>query len=120
MPNTATYKQVIAVRTDLKMGKGKIAAQCSHAAVSAFLLTQQKKPSWASAWLAQGQQKVVVKAAGEKELLELYEKAKRSIPCALIHDAGHTKVEPNTITCIGMGPAPEKELDAFTATLKLL
>ncbi|MBI4043921.1 MAG: peptidyl-tRNA hydrolase [Candidatus Diapherotrites archaeon] len=114
------HKQVIILRADLKMGKGKTAAQCAHAAVQAFLNTQAKKPEWTSAWLNQGMPKIVVKVSSEKELLELFEKAKKKIPCALIKDAGHTQIEPGTLTCLGMGPAPENELDTFTRHLKLV
>src|SRR3989338_3015694 len=103
----AEFKQAIVVRTDLGMGKGKIAAQSAHASLSALEKTQQKNPQWAEEWKSQGQQKVVLKVNSEKELLELFEEAKKELPCALIKDAGHTQVESGSITCLGIGPAPE-------------
>lgn len=114
------YKQAIIVRKDLKMGTGKIAAQSSHASVTALEKTQQKNEEWAQEWKNQGQQKVVLKVNSEKELLELFEKAKKELPCALIKDAGHTQVEPGSVTALGIGPAPEEKIDKYTAKLKLL
>jgi peptidyl-tRNA hydrolase, PTH2 family len=109
-------KQVIAVRTDLKMGKGKLAAQVAHAAVSAA-----DKSRYKGEWTSQGQQKAVVKVGGEKELLSVLSKARDArLPTALIEDAGRTQLEPGTKTCVGIGPAPEDEIDKITGTLKLL
>ena len=113
-------KQVIAVRTDLKMGKGKIAAQSAHASIAAMEKTLREKPEWVKEWKKQGQAKVVVKVQSEQELLELEEKLSGKIPSAIIKDAGHTQVDAGTITALGIGPAPEKEMDKFTGKLKLL
>ena len=65
------YKQAIVIRNDLKMGKGKLAAQASHASVSAFIKTQAKDKSLASAWLSEGQKKITLKVNSEEELLSL-------------------------------------------------
>jgi len=111
-------KQVIVVRTDLKMGKGKLAVQVAHASIAAFLeagFFAKRK------WLAQGMKKVVLKVGSEKELLELYEKArKKKLPCALIKDAGLTQLEPGTVTALGIGPAEDEKIDEITGGLKLL
>ncbi len=111
-------KQVIVVRTDLKMGKGKIAAQVAHASLASFL----KAGFFAKRkWLAQGMKKVVVKVSSEKELMEIYRKAKKmKLPHELIRDAGHTQLEPGTITALGIGPAKDEEIDKITSRLKLL
>jgi PTH2 family peptidyl-tRNA hydrolase len=61
-----------------------------------------------------------LKVSSEAELLALYENMKREIPCALIRDAGHTQVEPGTITCFGAGPAEEAKIDKYAKDLKLL
>ena len=114
------FKQVIVVRTDLKMGKGKIAAQSAHASVEALLKTQQKHFEWSEEWLQKGMQKVVLKVSSQKELVELFEKVKKELPASLIHDAGRTQVEKGSITCIGIGPAPESKIDKYTKELKLL
>ncbi|MFC2163009.1 peptidyl-tRNA hydrolase Pth2 [Candidatus Altiarchaeota archaeon] len=110
------YKQAIIVRTDLGMGKGKIAAQASHASVSAA----DKSPH-TSLWKMQGQKKIVLKIAGERELVTLFQDAKdQGLPAALIEDAGHTQIAPGTKTCVGIGPAPEEDIDELIGELKLL
>ncbi len=114
------YKQVIIVRTDLGMGKGKIAAQSGHAAIEAYEKTMKEKPEWAKKWKQEGQAKIVLKVQSEKELLEWKKNLEKKFPVALIMDAGHTQVEKGTITALGIGPCPEKEIDAFTQKLKLL
>lgn len=115
-----SLKQVIIVRTDLKMEKGKIAAQCSHAAVEALEKAKRKNREIAEEWLNEGMPKVVLKVGSEKELLELFENAKKTIPAALITDAGKTQVEKGSITAIGIGPWKSEEIDKFTKHLKLL
>jgi PTH2 family peptidyl-tRNA hydrolase len=113
-------KQVIVIRSDLELGKGKLAGQVAHASVSAYLKVAQKEKQIAAQWEEQGQKKVVLKVASEEELLSLYEKMKREIPCALIRDAGKTQIEPGTITCFGAGPVDAKLIDKYTNDLKLL
>jgi len=115
------YKMVIAVRTDLRMGRGKIAAQVAHAAISAFEKTRKKHRGWAEAWLSEGQSKIVVKVGSEKDLFRLKDEALNyDLPTALIQDKGLTQVPPNTTTCIGIGPGPAAFIDKFTRDLKLL
>jgi PTH2 family peptidyl-tRNA hydrolase len=113
-------KQVIVIRTDLKMGKGKIAGQVAHASLSAYIRAKRADADSAAQWEEEGQKKVVLKAAGEGELLSLFEAMKREIPCALIHDAGKTQLEPGTATCFGAGPAEESLINKYTKDLKLL
>ena len=115
------YKQVIVFRSDLKLSKGKIAAQAGHAAVSAAQETIKRHRSWWEAWLFEGQRKVAVKVKDEKELLELEEQAKElGLPNALIVDRGLTEIPPDTVTCLGIGPAPAEKVDRLTGKLPLL
>ena len=114
------YKQVIIVRNDLKLGKGKIAAQVAHGAVSAYILSTKKEPSYVDSWLEQGQKKVVLKIDSKKELLELYNKIKNKYVCSLIKDAGLTQLSKPDITCLAIGPIPESKIDVFTSKYKLL
>ncbi|MDP2667014.1 MAG: peptidyl-tRNA hydrolase Pth2 [Candidatus Diapherotrites archaeon] len=115
------YTQVLVIRSDLKLGKGKLAAQCAHASLQAFLKSQERKygSAWQE-WLDEGAQKIVVKVSSEEELLHLFEQVKNHFPSALIADAGHTQVTPGTKTCIGIGPARESDVDKYTGHLKLL
>ncbi len=114
------YKQVIIFRNDLKLGKGKIAAQVSHASVEAFILTSKKDPNAVASWLEIGQKKVVLKIDSKMELLNLFQEIKNRFPCALIKDAAHTQLPAPDITCLGIGPIKETEIDKFTKKYKLL
>ncbi len=113
-------KQVIAVRTDLGMGKGKIAAQVGHAGVMGSEHVRKSHPEWWSEWWG-GQEKVVVKVSGIKELQDVKKHAiDLNLPWSEISDAGHTQLAPGTTTCISIGPAPENLIDKVTGDLKLL
>ncbi|MDO8624862.1 MAG: peptidyl-tRNA hydrolase Pth2 [Candidatus Diapherotrites archaeon] len=114
------YKQAIIVRNDLKMDKGKIAAQSAHASLEAVEKCRAKNPQWLDAWRQQGQAKIVLKVNSENEIVELFESAKRELPAALIHDAGHTQVASGSITAIAIGPGPTDRIDKYTGKLKLL
>ena len=115
------YKQTIVVRADLQMGKGKLAAQSSHASLGAYKKVARAHPEVARAWENEGQMKIVLKVGSEEELLECYNKGKAAgIPCELIRDAGHTQIEPGTLTCFAAGPWDENALDAIYGKLKLL
>jgi PTH2 family peptidyl-tRNA hydrolase len=115
------YKQTIVVRADLGMGKGKLAAQCSHASLSAYKAVARSNPDVARDWEEGGQMKIVLKVSGEDELLDFFRRGKAAgIPCELIRDAGHTQIEPGTLTCFGAGPWEERELDRVFGALKLL
>jgi PTH2 family peptidyl-tRNA hydrolase len=64
-------KQIIAVRSDLKMSPGKMAAQVAHASLSAADVAGMRHSKWYEAWMDEGQKKVVVKVDGEERHLEL-------------------------------------------------
>ncbi len=112
-----SLKQAIIVRTDLGMGKGKIAAQVAHASVEVL---DKVKPGIVEEWKQQGMKKIVLKVSGKKELLGLFQQMRKLFPAALIKDAGLTQIKAGEPTCIAIGPAEEKELDRFLGKLKLL
>ena len=113
-------KQAIIIRKDLGMTAGKLSGQVAHASVSAYALTLSRKKEDAREWEEEGQKKIVLKVGSEEELLSLYERMKREVPCALIRDAGKTQLEPGTVTCFGAGPAEESVINKYTKELKLL
>ena len=113
-------KQVIVVRTDIGMGKGKIAAQVGHACVLGAENVRKSNPNWFEKWWL-GQEKVVVKVESLKALEDIKRHAiDLNLPWAEVTDAGHTQIAPGTITCISIGPAPESNIDKVTGDLKLL
>jgi len=113
-------KQVIVVRTDLDMGKGKIAAQVGHACVLGAEHVRKSNPEWFSVWWT-GQEKIVLKVANLKELEQVKQDAiEFDVPWSEVTDAGHTQIAPGTITCISVGPALEEKIDKITGDLKLL
>ena len=112
---------VLVTRDDLKLSKGKLAAQCAHAAVDCAMKSKKKSARLYERWNNAGARKIVVRAEDESHLRELYAKAlEGSLVCSLIKDAGHTEIPPGTITVLGIGPAPRSAVDAITSDLKLL
>ncbi|MGI0085832.1 MAG: peptidyl-tRNA hydrolase Pth2 [Nitrososphaerales archaeon] len=117
----AEYKQVIVVRNDLKMGKGKLAVQVAHASVSSVEQARKHRPAWYQAWIHDNQAKICVKVNSEMELRLIKGRVDEAgIPNTLIQDAGLTQLDPGTTTCLGIGPAPSEVLDRYTGELKLL
>ena len=118
---TYEYKQVIVVRSDIKMSKGKLAAQVAHAAVSSFYKTLNEKPIYAKLWLNNRQPKVILKVFSLEDLYKIKKDAdEKGIINSLVEDAGLTELPPGTITCLGIGPAPTHSIDEVTGELKLL
>jgi peptidyl-tRNA hydrolase, PTH2 family len=114
-----SVKLALVVRTDLAMGRGKIAAQAAHAAVAA-VLANHDTPDFA-AWLAEGQPKVVLRVSSEDEFADVCTTAVAAgLPVEVIRDAGRTQVEPLTATCCAIGPAPTQRVDIVTGRLSLL
>jgi len=115
------YKQVIIVRKDIEMSIGKIAAQVAHAAVSAAEIARKTKSKWYKEWVAEGQRKIVLEVESINELLKIYDLAReKNLPVVLIKDMGLTELPPETITTVGIGPAPENMINPLTGKLKLL
>jgi PTH2 family peptidyl-tRNA hydrolase len=115
---TATgYKQVILMREDLNLPKGKMAAQAAHASVEAVFFSDKEI---VASWRKEGMKKIVLKVKDEKELLRYLQYAKDSnLVTAMITDAGHTVVEPGTKTCVSIGPDLETKIDRVTENLPL-
>ncbi|HVL47231.1 MAG TPA: peptidyl-tRNA hydrolase Pth2 [Candidatus Thermoplasmatota archaeon] len=113
-------KLVVVARKDLKLSPGKLAAQVGHASVDCALKAQKHQPKVFQAWHAEGQKKVVVKAQGLEDLYRLkLEAERRGLTTALIADAGHTELEPGTVTVLGVGPGDARDVDAVTGACGL-
>ena len=118
--NTRNFelKQIILVRTDLKMPKGKLAAQAAHASVDAVLNSKKKL---IKLWKSQGMKKVCLKVDSLDQLLLILEKAKECrLQTAIITDAGKTFFNEPTITCGAIGPDFTNSIDEITKELKML
>ena len=124
------HKQVIVLRKDLNMRKGKMAAQAAHASMAAILnqgmydesvftlvLDERIKP-----WLTGRFKKIVVSVSSESELQEIYNKAKEAgLIAALIVDSGLTEFNGvPTKTAVAIGPDEESKIDAICKELPLL
>ena len=115
------YKLVVAVRGDLPLSTGKISVQVGHAAVSCSLKAKNKNAKEFQEWYREGQKKVIVKVEDKKALEELKDIVESSgINNSIITDAGLTEIPPNTVTCLGIGPARNEDIDKITGKLPLL
>ncbi len=123
-------KQVIVMRKDLGMRKGKMIAQGAHASLKVLLdaATQDGQrltiplDEATSAWVAGRFTKVCVSVDSAAALAEVVDRARAAgLPCALIVDAGHTEFHGvPTPTCCAVGPAWAEQVDAVTGGLPLL
>jgi PTH2 family peptidyl-tRNA hydrolase len=127
-----TAKQVIVMRKDLGMRKGKMIAQGAHASLKVVLDAGQLDASGAAfaialdpamtAWLGGRFTKVCVSVDSEAALEAIVANARAAgVPCALIVDAGVTEFHGvPTKTCCAIGPAWADAVDAITGGLPLL
>ena len=114
-----SYKQVIVINNSLKMKKGKIAAQASHASLEASLKVLNKKSF--KEFKKSGQPKIVLKAESTEEIMSLFKISKsKKFNTAMIIDAGKTQVPPGSKTALAIGPELEIELDKVISKFKLL
>jgi len=112
------YKQVILVRMDLKLPKGKLSVQVAHASSSALIKSHKDD---IKKWQSGGMKKVVLKVKDLDELLKYKQQAEDlGLVTALIEDAGKTVLKPGTVTCLGIGPDKEEKVDKVSGKLKMV
>ena len=105
-------KMVLVIRTDLGMKKGKICAQCCHAAVGAV---QESDPRLIARWERCGTAKIALKVKSQDEMLAIEAAARASgINSYLVRDAGRTQIPAGSLTVCALGPAPISAIDAIT------
>lgn len=135
------YKQILVIRKDLNMRKGKIAAQAAHASMGAIL--GRGRAHWLSKllsfigfesivldmsdasmghWLSGSFKKITVYVNSETELLELHNQAEQAgLICCLIKDSGLTEFGGvPTYTAVAIGPDTSEKVDSVTKNLPLL
>ena len=111
---------VIVTRRDLKLSVGKLAAQCGHAVMECALRANKEIPRSLEKYRREGARKIVLTVKNLKDLELLYNQIQGyGMICHLVRDAGHTEIPSGTVTVLGIGPAPRKEIDKFTSELKL-
>jgi len=113
-------KQMLIMRKDLNMRKGKLIAQGAHASLKATL-ENLDHPS-VKEWLAGRFTKIAVSVDSEAEMFDILGKARAAgLITAQITDAGLTEFNGvPTNTCIAVGPASAEDLAPITGHLKLL
>ncbi|SSD61187.1 related to Peptidyl-tRNA hydrolase 2 [Saccharomycodes ludwigii] len=119
-------RMALVIRQDLQMTKGKIAAQCCHAALACYRLiaTDPKKESYnlplVNRWLHGGQAKITLKCPNKEDMDLMFAQAiSMGVNAYVVHDAGRTQIAAGSATVLGLGPAPKAVLDKITGNLKL-
>lgn len=124
------HKMVLCVRTDLKMQRGKVAAQCGHAVLGAYREARRRGRSGKEdqevcrealrQWSRQGQAKIALAIPDEAKMMDLEAKARaRKLPTYIVADAGRTQIAAGSLTVLAIGPGPKSKLDDVTGHLKL-
>ncbi|CCG80713.1 Peptidyl-tRNA hydrolase [Taphrina deformans PYCC 5710] len=115
------HKLVLVVRTDLGMGKGKMAAQCSHASLACYKRAVKIMPKTIETWESYGQAKIALKCVSEEDMLMLQATAiSLGLVAEVIHDAGRTQIAAGSATVLGIGPGPKSLINTVTGHLSLL
>jgi len=132
-------KQVIILRKDLNMRKGKMVAQGAHASMKVILdntvreyhregsrhvcheIKLDKLDEALLDWINGTFTKICVGVSSLDELHDVHSQAKAAnLPCSIILDAGLTEFDEPTFTAVAIGPAESEEIDKITGDLKLL
>ncbi len=131
-PEVRIIKQVILIRRDLNMRRGKEIAQGSHASM-AFLVRRMRAQSPTATdvtvslrpaelhWITQGMAKVCLKVNSEEELLACHARAREAgLESHLIRDSGRTEFNGiPTLTACAIGPDDPALIDPITGDLSL-
>lgn len=119
-------RMTLVVRQDLKMGKGKAAAQCSHATLALYeKITNPESPAYnpemVQRWkYGNGQAKITLQVPNQEDMDMLFAQAMSlGINAYIVHDAGRTQIAAGSATVLGLGPAPKRVIDELTHDLKL-
>ena len=122
-------KQVIIIRKDLKMRRGKEIAQGAHASIMVFknniycgvpgepIITLDPETY---CWLHQGMTKITCQVNSEQELVDIYNKALAAgLKANIVQDLGKTEFDGPTLTAVAIGPNDGDQIDKITGTLQL-
>ncbi|KAF3986395.1 hypothetical protein FT663_04538 [Candidozyma haemuli var. vulneris] len=119
-------RMTLIVRSDLKMGKGKAAAQCSHATLALYKrMADASKGSYNPTLLQRwergnGQAKITLQVPNQEDMDVMFAQAlSLGVNAYIVHDAGRTQIAAGSATVLGLGPAPKLVMDQITSDLKL-
>lgn len=118
-------RMTLVVRHDLKMGKGKAAAQCLHATLGLYkAITNENSPAYnpemVQRWEYNGQAKITLQCPDQEAMdILLAQAVLVGVNAHVVHDAGRTQIAAGSATVLGLGPAPKSVLDEITGELKL-
>ena len=119
--NDDSLTMVLVTRKDLTLSRGKLAAQCGHAAVECALKAVRECPKQLESWRENGARKIVVEAPNLDALKRLFGAAQADdIVCYMVRDAGHTEIPAGTVTVVGLGPGPRDSIDSLTGSFGLV
>jgi len=111
-------KLAIIVRKDLGMSTGKVATQVGHASVMAYKMSSATHEGLQ--WYEEGQKKIILKVNSLIELVQIKSLAMyENINVNTVIDFGLTQIEPNTMTCIAIGPDTDEKINKIIKDLKL-
>jgi len=112
-------KQIIVLRTDLKMRRGKEVSQGAHASMGGYV--KHRRDPFMRMWMDGAFAKIAVGISSEEELLALHNEAKElGVSTYLIQDAGRTEFDGvPTYTSVSIGPGEPELIQRLTGTLKL-
>ncbi|KAK8791823.1 hypothetical protein WA158_005200 [Blastocystis sp. Blastoise] len=112
-----SFKMVLCVRNDLGMQKGKMCAQCAHAALGAYeeAMCRDDMEEIVDLWEFSGCAKIALKVNSQEELEEIEKDAEaKGLNHYLVCDAGRTQVAPGSLTVCAVGPAIASKIDEIT------
>ncbi len=114
-------KMWLAVRQDIKMSKGKLAAQSGHAYGDLYVAALTHVPELFQQYQAHATPKITVKAKNADAIDRIAaECLKANICYETVRDAGRSELEPGTVTVVAFGPAYFDELPKFLQRLQVM
>lgn len=113
-------KQVICVREDIKMSRGKMAVQVAHGSLGAYDAARVSHIRHITEWKASGQPKICLSLTDEKHMDDILAAVVAArLPYCVIEDAGLTELSPGTRTVLAIGPAAADAINKITGSLHL-
>ena len=109
---------VLVTRRDLKLSRGKLAAQCGHAVAECVLKAKREQPRMLKRYMSEGARKIVCETPDLESLRRLFGDARVcGLVCYMMTDAGHTAIPAGPVTVLGIGPGSPPDTDSPTSRL---